>query len=737
MRLKITTFLTLALVCSLVHAQELNHARETTATASSQRAEGPASFAIDGLVSDASRWLAAEDDAKPWIELAFPAPQKVGMVDVFSGYLSSNGNNNGDSLKDFDILLQVKGKWQQDNSWQIRNNTQTAKRVYIDRVDVSKIRLTLTKAGPARIREIAVYDNKEALGLLDVGEAGQVEQSFAIDLRQHQIGLNQIGYLTARPKRFTAPLTEDGAEFTIQDGDAILYRGSIEHSIGEFTDFQPADSDSPYTITLRGGDLEENTSHPFLIRKNLAQEHYWQTATDFLNDVRSVTGTHPSAYGGCAFRDGTYYDAIVPALVQFYLADQAFVESMPRQIDWQAEKARVMAPDFPFDANNPCSGGVLEATRNYYQLDPPKAEAPDVVKLIHWGAGYILMKPNGRDPSSQKGKANRIEPQTVEQVAYVLWAWPALKEWLPQSFYEQCRDFCFKYWATSSTKEGGSSLGISPFWNPETYMATESFDESIHNPGNMHPFKGRHAPGHSIVPNLIMHEVAKREGRDDAPLYLNAAVKQAEWIIKNLDWNDPRTTKGHRLSEHRTIPNLVWLLQKYPDHAPAGLKEKITEWAEIAVSRSHNLWDFRKFSNDMWTIPGMNEVGNSLGLPAIALATSWVVDDPALKEELERIAISSIDHLFGRNPMLAAATPHPKQGFPEVERGWPKLYKKDVCARLETVRGNIATLCGSEMYPFSPGKKFRHLEGWSNYGAAWCISLAYLRYDAQKTTPTP
>ena len=35
------------------------------------------------------------------------------------------------------------------------------------------------------------------------------------------------------------------------------------------------------------------------------------------------------------------------------------------------------------------------------------------------------------------------------------------------------------------------------------------------------------------------------------------------------------------------------MLQKYPDHAPAGLKEKITEWAEVAVSRSHYLWEFR------------------------------------------------------------------------------------------------------------------------------------------------
>lgn len=245
MRLKITTFLTLALLCSLVHAQELNHARETTATASSQRAEGPASFAIDGLVSDASRWLAAEDDAKPWIELAFPQPQKVGMVDVFSGYLT--GNSNGDSLKDFDISVEKEGTWESDAAWQIRNNNQTSKRIYIDRDKVSKIRIALTQKGPARIREIAVYDNKEALGLLDVGAAGQVEQFFAIDLRQHQIGLNQIGYLTARPKRFTAPLSADGTEFTVQAGDQIAFKGKIENGIGDFSAFQPADSENSVT----------------------------------------------------------------------------------------------------------------------------------------------------------------------------------------------------------------------------------------------------------------------------------------------------------------------------------------------------------------------------------------------------------------------------------------------------------------------------------------------------------
>ena len=732
-------------LASVLQAADVNLAKEATASASSFQGAYVPHKVNDGIVSDASRWLAAENDSKPWVELTFPQPTKVGMIDVFSGWKTDAGSR----LKDFDVLVEVNGTWKRHDEWNIRNNTKSSKRIYIEQNNVTKVRLELLRAGAARVREIAVYNNKEALGLKDVGEATPTEENYGIRFDQHQIGVNQIGYFTGRPKRFTAPLTADGSEFILREQNAseILYTGFIEGGLGDFSSFQPDDSDVRYVIDLRGGDLDSNTSDPFLIRKNIAQEQYWQTATDFLNDVRSVTGTHPSAYGGCSFRDGTYYDSIVPSLVLFYLADPEFIDSMPRQIDWEADKARVTASDFVYirDGAGP---GVMDAVRGYYELEAPKADAPDVVKLIHWGAGYILLKPNGRDPSASFDNDNSmIEPQTVEQIAYVLWAWPELKQWLPQSFYERCLEFCLKFWKPeggprgnftqggSASKRGSSVFDISPWWGTETYMTTESFNQSIHNPGHMHPFKGRHAPGHSIIPNLLMHEVVLREGLEGADAYLDAAVKQADWIIKNLDWKDPRTTKGHRLTEHRTIPSLVWLLQKYPEQAPDGLKEKITEWAAVAVSRSNNLWDFRKYSEDMWTIPGMNEVGNSLGLPAIAVSASWVVDDPELKAELERIAFASIDHLFGRNPMLHAATPHPKQGFPEIERGWPKLYKLDTCARLETVRGNLATLPGSEMYPFQPGKRFRHLEGWSNYGATWCISLAYLNYDAMGTTP--
>lgn len=552
-----------------------------------------------------------------------------------------------------------------------------------------------------------------------------------VDRTSHAIAVNQIGYATDRPKRFTAPLSPDGTSFIVRlaDNKTILHRGEIHGHIGDFSALQPPESTKHFVVEIRGGDLKPTISDPFLIRPNLWHEQYWQPAVDFLIDSRSVVGTHPSAFGGCPWRDGNYYDAIIPSLVLFHLAQPEWIAAMPKQIDWQADQKRVLDPEFRYDTKNPESGGVMEAVQQYYtELEAPSPDAPDVVKLIHWGAGYYLMKPTTKDPMGDP-EPRQIHAQTVEQISYVVWAWPVLKQWLPQSFYDRCRDFCFANWE--------KSLAIdTKWWDPKTYDAPPQGQNPM--AGRLHPYKGRHAPGHSIVPNLLMHEIAKRENREDAPKFLDAAVAQAEYIVKYIDWNDPRGTKGHRMSEHRTIPNLVWLLQKYPNNAPAGLREKIQSWADVAIRRSNNLWDFRRYDEEEnWTIPKLNDVGNWASFPAIATAASWVIEDPATKSRLRELAVSHADFLFGRNPRLAA-TPHiPKMGFPEIERGWPIGHKLNVCARLETCRGSISTGPGTEMFPFKPEGPFRHAEGWVNYGASWCISLAYMQFDVAKTTPAP
>ncbi|RYD67525.1 MAG: hypothetical protein EOP83_02655 [Verrucomicrobiaceae bacterium] len=655
------------------------------------------------------------------MEIRFTWPVSIGAVDVYSGWEDQPG------LAGFDVSFESDGMWHLPEVGKVRGNANTVRRLSVSLERVTALKLVVPEKSPARIREIAVYaDGKTAMGS---GLTGDRLGAGPVDRNVHQIALNQVGFETARAKRFTAPLSPDGSSFIVRaarSGDA-LYQSEIHGNIGDFSDFKPVDSTAEYVIEVGGGKLGTGVSDPFRVQDDLYQDFFWQPAVDFLIDSRSVIGTHPSAYGGCPWRDGTYYDAIIPSLVLLQRADPARIEAMPRQIDWEGDKKRVLDPAFKFDANNPGSEGVLDAARKYFtELEPPKPDAPDLVKLIHWGAGYYLENPATKDPSGDPDP-REIHPQTVEQLAYVVWAWPQLEKWLPRSFYDKCRSFCVENW--------DRSLEVSKWWDPATYLTPEDLAEGNPHAGLLHPYKGRHAPGHSIVPNLLMYEVAKRDRLANPDQYVNAAVKQAEWIIKNLDWSDPRTTKGHRMSEHRTIPNLVWLLQRYPDSAPAGLKEKITAWAEVAAKRSNNLWDFRRFNDDKaWTIPKLNDVGNWLGTPAIALSASWVIDDPKLKARMRELAVSHADAVFGRNPRLAAA-PQRLEGFTGIERPWPKKFPDNHCARLELCRGSISSGPGSEMFPFNPESAYRHAEGWVNYGATWCISLAYLEFDRMKTRP--
>lgn len=674
--------------------------------------------AVDGVVSDDSRWVSRRDDQNKWLELDLGQARNLRVAHVYSGW------QEGDAMKNFALEAWNDGRWQAIPGGKSNGNTSVITTLRFEQsITAQRVRLLCSDNGPARLREIALYAETVPPGTGLTFSSTPTSPTFPTN--RHLIAVNQVGYATAFPKRFTAPLSADGSRFEIRKmgADQALYRGIIRGHIGDFSTFHPDDGASEYEILVRGGALEPGRSDPFSIRRRLYEEAFWQGAVDFMSDSRSVVGTHPSAYGGCPWRDGTYYDFIVPSLVELYLANPDRVQAMPVQLNWKKDGARVLSPDFKFDARNPHPEGVLEAARRYYkELEPPGANTPDLVQLIHWGLGYYLMNPATRDPSADP-LPKQIHSQTVEQFAFFLAAWPQFKQWLPGSFYERCRDFTFEHWEKSGLFE------VDPLWSAKTYMSEQQIPGGDPSGGLLHPFKGRHAPGHSIQPNLLMYEVARREGRTDADRFLKAAQTQARWIIDQLDWNDPRTTKGQRMSEQKTITGLVWFLQNYPEQAPTGLRPKIVEWARVAIERSQNLWDFRRYDlNQNWSIPELNETGNLVGFTAAALAASWVVEDDAMKLRLQEIAIAQMDNVFGRNPKLAAATEHPEQGFPLVERGWPLKFPNNVCARLETTRGCLAASPGTEMYPFNPNGKYRHAEGWVNFNAAWNVALAYLRW---------
>jgi hypothetical protein len=717
---RLLPWLPLVLLPAGAMAEPMNRAAGGKVTASSSRDGNLPGKVVDGVVADESRWLAAESDKVPWLEIAFASPVDFAAVDVFSGWKRDS------TLKDFDVSVESGGKWTSPAEGKVRGNRNPALRLDLAGKSVTRLKLSLPGGEAGRIREIAVYG--EPVPPLGRELGGSLVALRGILRDTHQVALNQVGFETARTKRFTAPLSADGSSFVVrstESGSRVVHRGTVQKGIGDFSDLR---EEGEFVVEVSGGELKPGASDPFLIKPALLQDLFWQPAVDFLIDSRSVIGTHPSAYGGSPWRDGTYYDAIIPSLVMLHRADPERIAAMPQQIDWEADKKRVLDPAFKFDAKNPCSEGVMDAVKKYFtELEPPAPDAPDVVKLIHWGAGYYLCNPATKDPSDDPDP-RQIHSQTVEQVAYVVWAWPELKQWLPQSFHERCRSFCEANWS--------KSLEVDKWWDPSTYLTVEQITGNNPTGGLLHPYKGRHAPGHSIVPNLLMHEIAKRDGRPDPERYLKAAVAQAAWVVEKIDWSDPRSTKGQRMSEHRTIPNLVWLLQRYPDQAPAGLKEKIADWTRVAAKRSENFWDFRRFDEGKnWTIPKLNDVGNWAGAPAVFLAASWAVDDPAVKARMKELAVSHADALFGRNPRLAAAAAK-TDGFTGIDRTWPNVFQPNTCARLELCRGSIDSGPGTEMFPFNPQGAYRHAEGWVNYGAAWCMSLAYFEFDA-KAAKTP
>jgi hypothetical protein len=202
------------------------------------------------------------------------------------------------------------------------------------------------------------------------------------------------------------------------------------------------------------------------------------------------------------------------------------------------------------------------------------------------------------------------------ELAHFLYAWPYLKKWLPQQNFELVYQYVKEKWEKSTVEAHSTSqYDLSPEHN---LLALKS---------QLGTTKGELPPGHSVIPNLMMFEVAKSRGEEDADKYFSAAYRQMEWMIDHLDWNDPMVTKGQRISEHMTMRAFAYFHQEYPSQAPKGIRQKVEDWARVALSRSDNFWDFRKYSEEEWTPPSWNETGNVLGFPAACLSAMSVLEE--------------------------------------------------------------------------------------------------------------
>ena len=503
------------------------------------------------------------------------------------------------------------------------------------------------------------------------------------------IYLNQSGFNLGKPKRFTAPTLPDGMRFEVRPamGGKAVFDGTLKGHIGDFSDFNPA-GEREYVVVAG-----TNSSVPFRIGLWWLERVSYQNAVNFMVDSRHYVGNERAVCpGSFGWRDDHHFGWELHTLVPQFLSNPSAYERMPHQIKYEPPA-------------NPKLWGALQ---------PYREDAPDIVKLIHWGADVIV----------SQGLTHAL---LKSQLAYFLYAWPWLKGYLPAQNYQSVRDFTFTHWSDAACDR--------------KYPYDESSNHDLLAlKTRVGSTKGALPPGFSIQPSLLLHEVARRDARADAEKYFEAAYKQAEWMIGNLDWNDPLVTKGQRMSEFITMTGLAHLLREYPDRAPSGLKAKINAWAEVVIRRSENLWDFRKLDDgNRWTPMGdkptmWNEPGNVVGLPAALLAAQPFLTNAAAQGRIEQLVWSHFDDMLGRNPTGRHFSYHASREVEGVEHGW-YTFLPDGLGRLGKVRFVIDGSPKDGHYPYHPEKgNFGWTEGWIQFNTPFNASLAYLAHAETQIT---
>ena len=500
-----------------------------------------------------------------------------------------------------------------------------------------------------------------------------------------KILVNQSGYNLNKPKRFTAPEVPDHTAFSIRNlttGKAV-YHGNMQKEIGDFTAFNPLSGDE-YVVSI-----DTFTSYPFRIGPYWLERVTYRNMIDFMAGARHYTGTTDKIRQlSWAWRDGDFFNWALQSLIAQFLSNPEAFKRMEKKISYKSNDS--------FSSEYKGKWGSLE---------PYHSNAPDIVKLIHW------------DVDVKISQQLEHEHQKAE-LAHFLYAFPYLKQWLPQQNFDMVYAFLKEKWAKPDVAE----------WS------TSKYDQSPeHNllslKTKLGTTKGELPPGHSVIPNLMMYEVAKKQGESDADKYFKAAYRQMEWMIANLDWDDPLTTKGQRMSEHMTMRAFAYFHNQYPGRAPAGLYEKTVDWARVVIARSKNLWDFRKYTDDAdWVPAGWNEPGNILGFPACALAAMSIIKDAKLNDALNRLVWSHFDNAFGRNPTGRHFSYDGPAEIEGVDLGWYSYHHGGV-GLLEQVRFVFDGAPKTNHYPNHPEiGNLGWTEGWVQFNTAFNLSMAYLAF---------
>lgn len=638
-----------------------NLATTGTATSNNTIDKTNEKFVNDGNLE--TGWVSDSQSIEKWVSVELPGNTEVTKIDIQIDY------NPNVPPKSYALQTYMNGRWREFEKKDFKNNESIS-------VTLKKPMLTDQIRFSIHSRDQVVVTEFEIYGI-----------AYKADLTQlKEILINQSGYNLGQPKRFTVPKVANNVAFSIKNltTQKVVFKGTVNNNIGDFTNFNPETKDE-FIITIN--DFE---SYPFRIGPYWLERLSYQNAINFMAGARHYVGTTKKISKlSWAWRDGDFFNWALQGLVAQYLSNPEAYKNLQKNINY------INNASFP-----------KEYKGFWGALKPYKKDAPDIVKLIHW------------DVDVKISQALEHEHQKAE-LAHFLYAYPYLKEWLPQQNFDVVYNYLINVWEKEKVRE----------------TSTTKYDKSEnHNllalKTKMGTNKGELPPAHSIIPNLMMYEVVKTKEPKKAQKYFEAAFSQMKWMIANLDWKDPITTKGQRMSEHITMRAFAYFYHQYPDKAPKGLENKITQWAEVMLSRSKNMWDFRKYTDHKeWAPIGWNETGNILGFPAAALAAKSVIKDSILKEKLNILAWSHIDNAFGRNPTGRHFSFDGPKEIEGVDLGWYNAHEGGI-GLLAPVPFVFDGSPKAEHYPNHPELgNIGWTEGWVQFNTAFNTSLAYLAND--------
>lgn len=493
---------------------------------------------------------------------------------------------------------------------------------------------------------------------------------------------SQIGYDSDKSKRATV-IGNDGSGFSVADSaNRVVYTGIVSGGIADFSNVTGSGTYYLYCNGVR--------SWSFVIGANRMWNVMAEPALDFMDQSRQ-DAWDVGGNTGYAWRDSHQFSFELNGLVMQYMSNPSYYESL--------------------------TYGIYKSDECEY-TELQTQDCPDIIWLMKF-AVFRYHDWNVNDDIE-------LHALIKAQVAYFLYIYPHISAYVESTWYQTIRDWLIGQWSVTTC-------------NKSWYEVTGGINHNLFTTqAKIGTVKGMLPPGYAIVPNLMMYEVATRDGLSSASQFMTAAEDNIAWLVNSVDLTDPANTKGQRMNEYITFHALTYAYEMYPTHCPNNTYTKIVALANLLISRSNNLWDYTQYqtagdasgaSTTVWNntetqTSGLANNPGYVGMMGVYYALARVITDTTIKARLKELAVAHISHGFGRNPLSRCYSYKAISDFNGAKLGW--VSQLNGAGDLNWVTGTLDGSPKEGSFPFDPSASTGYTEGWVAFNSAWNMALAYL-----------